>query len=77
MKTAVGFVNFCGRACMVLCLLVVVVGPAFAFDDPPMRVARLNYMEGRVSFQPGGGDGLGLGHPEPANDSGRQSLDRR
>jgi FecR-like protein len=36
------------------CLAVVVVRPAFAYDDPPIRVARLNYMEGRVSFQPGG-----------------------
>src|SRR6266403_2201960 len=54
MKTTVGFANFCGRAFMVLCLLVVVARPAFAYDDPPIRVARLNYVEGRVSFQPGG-----------------------
>src|SRR5712692_2435175 len=54
MKTAVGFTNFCGRVILVLCLFIVAVRPAFAFDDPPMRVARLNYMEGDVSFQPGG-----------------------
>lgn len=28
--------------------------PAFADDDPPGRVARLNYIQGSVSFQPGG-----------------------
>src|ERR1700676_5649129 len=27
---------------------------ALADDDPPGRVARLNYMQGSVSFQPGG-----------------------
>ena len=54
MKTAVGFANFCGRVSLVLCLFIVAVRPAFAFDDPPMRVARLNYVEGDVSFQPGG-----------------------
>jgi TonB family protein len=54
MKIPVGFANLCGRVCLVLCLFVVVVRPTFAFDDPPIRVARLNYVEGRVSFQPGG-----------------------
>jgi len=54
MKTTVGFANFCGRIFLALCLLVVVARPAFAYDDPPIRVARLNYVEGRVSFQPGG-----------------------
>jgi TonB family protein len=54
MKTTVGFTTFCGRICLVLCLLVVVAQPAFSYDDPPIRVARLNYVEGRVSFQPGG-----------------------
>src|SRR6266478_9035944 len=54
MKTTVGFANFCGRAFLTLSLLVVVARPAFAYDDPPIRVARLNYLEGRVSFQPGG-----------------------
>lgn len=53
MKTAVGFANFCGRVFLVLCMFVVVVLPASAFDDPPTRVARLNYVEGGVSFQPG------------------------
>src|ERR1700739_803205 len=28
--------------------------PVFADDDPPGRVARLNYIQGSVSFQPGG-----------------------
>ena len=37
-----------------LCLFVVAVPSAFAFDDPPFRVARLNFVEGEVSFQPGG-----------------------
>jgi hypothetical protein len=54
MKPPVGFANFCGRAFLVLCLFVVGVPSAFAFDDPPFRVARLNFVEGEVSFQPGG-----------------------
>ncbi|MGB2899612.1 MAG: DUF6600 domain-containing protein, partial [Candidatus Acidiferrum sp.] len=54
MKTTVYFANFCGRVFLALFLLVVVARPAFAYDDPPIRVARLNYVEGRVSFQPGG-----------------------
>jgi uncharacterized protein DUF6600 len=54
MKTAVCFANFCGRVCLVLCLFVVVARSASPYDDPPIRVARLNYVEGRVSFQPGG-----------------------
>src|SRR5260370_36932178 len=54
MKTPFGFANICARVCLMLCLFVVVARPAFAFDDPPIRVARLNYLEGRVSFQPGG-----------------------
>jgi hypothetical protein len=29
---------------------------AFAQDDPPSRVARLNYIQGSVSYQPGGDD---------------------
>ncbi len=54
MKTPVGFANFYGRAFLVLCLFVAAVPSAFAFDDPPFRVARLNFVEGAVSFQPGG-----------------------
>ncbi|HEV1994313.1 MAG TPA: hypothetical protein VGR03_08285, partial [Candidatus Acidoferrum sp.] len=72
MKTAVGFANFCGRVCLVLCLFVLLARPAFAFDDPPIRVARLNYMEGRVSFQPGGEPDWGwatLNRPMTAGDS--------
>ena len=40
MKKAFFFANFCGRACLVLCLSVVVVRSASAYDDPPIRVAR-------------------------------------
>src|SRR6202521_5974813 len=72
MKTAVSFANFCGRACLVLCLFVVVVRPAFAFDDPPIRVARLNYVEGDVSLQPGAetdGGGPALNQPMTIGDS--------
>ena len=53
-KTTDGFANFCGRALLGLCLFVAAVPSAFAFDDPPFRVARLNFVEGAVSFQPGG-----------------------
>ena len=72
MKTTVGFSNFCWRVCLVLGLFVVVVRPAFAFDDPPVRVARLNYVAGRVSFQPGGETDWGwasLNRPMTAGDS--------
>ena len=54
MKKTVRLTNFCGRLCVALCLIAVVVQPVFAFNDPPMRVARLNYVQGDVSFQPGG-----------------------
>jgi hypothetical protein len=54
MKTPVGFAGFCVRAFLVLGLFVAAVPSAFAFDDPPFRVARLNFVEGEVSFQPGG-----------------------
>jgi TonB family protein len=72
MKTAVGFANFCGRVFLVLGLFVVLVGPAYASDDPPMRVARLNYVEGEVSFQPGGETDWGwatLNRPMTTGDS--------
>ncbi len=72
MKTAVCFANFCGRVCLVLCLFVVAVRSASAYDDPPIRVARLNYVEGRVSFQPGGESDWGwatLNRPMTAGDS--------
>jgi hypothetical protein len=72
MKTAICFANFCGRAFLVLCLFVVVVRSASAYDDPPIRVARLNYVEGRVSFQPGGESDWGwatLNRPMTAGDS--------
>jgi hypothetical protein len=72
MKTAICFVNFCARVCLVLCLLVVVVRSASADDDPPMRVARLSYVEGQVSFQPGGESDWGwatLNRPMTAGDS--------
>src|SRR6202165_387629 len=72
MKTAVCFENCCGRVCLMLCLFVVVVRSASAYDDPPIRVARLNYVEGRVSFQPGGQSDWGwatLNRPMTAGDS--------
>src|SRR5579863_1089053 len=34
--------------------LVAFSAPALADDDPPGRVARLNYIQGTISFQPGG-----------------------
>jgi hypothetical protein len=72
MKAVVDFAKFRGRVCLVLCLFVVVVLPAFAFDDPPIRVARLNYVEGGVSFQPGGETDWGwasLNRPMTTGDS--------
>src|SRR6202165_3872570 len=72
MKTSVGFAGFCGRVCLLICLFAAVVRPAFSSDDPPMRVARLNYVEGRVSFQPGGESDWGwatLNRPMTAGDS--------
>ncbi len=72
MKTAVGSAGFCGRVCLVLCLFAVVAQPAFASDDPPIRVARLNYVEGDVSFQPGGETDWGwatLNRPMTTGDS--------
>src|SRR5713101_7176509 len=72
MKTAIGFANFCGRVGLALCLFVVVARPAFAFDDPPTRVARLNHVEGDVSFQPGGETDWGwatLNRPMTTGDS--------
>src|SRR5713226_5355272 len=72
MKTAADFAIFCGRVCLALCLFVVAARPAFAFDDPPIRVARLSYVEGRVSFQPGGESDWGwatLNRPLTAGDS--------
>ncbi len=72
MKTAVCSVNFCRRVCLGLFLFIVVVRSASAYDDPPIRVARLNYVEGRVSFQPGGESDWGwasLNRPMTAGDS--------
>ncbi len=72
MKTAVCSVNFCRRVCLAFFLFTVVVRSASAYDDPPIRVARLNYVEGRVSFQPGGESDWGwasLNRPMTAGDS--------
>jgi hypothetical protein len=72
MNTPFCFANFFGRICLVLCLFVTVARPAFAYDDPPMRVARLNFMEGEVSFQPGGETDWGwatLNRPMTTGDS--------
>lgn len=72
MKTPAGFASLCGRVSLVLCLFVAVAQPASTFDDPPMRVARLNYVAGQVSFQPGGETGWGwaaVNRPMTAGDS--------
>ena len=72
MKTAICLANFCGRVCLVFCMFLVVVRSASAYDDPPMRVARLSYVEGRVSFQPGGESDWGwatVNRPMTAGDS--------
>jgi hypothetical protein len=72
MKKAVCFANFCGRVCLVLCLFVVLARSASAYDDPPIRVARLNYVQGSVSFQPAGESDWGwatLNRPMTAGDS--------
>ena len=72
MKTPVSFANFCGRVGLALCMFVVAAQPASAFDDPPMRVARLSYVAGQVSFQPGGETGWGWAAVNrPAHDCGR------
>jgi TonB family protein len=47
-----GFVYW--RAFLALCLVVTIAQPAFAFDDPPGRTARLNFVQGDVSFLMGG-----------------------
>src|SRR5689334_10920659 len=54
MRRRHGFVNLCWGPFLVLCLFVAAVPSAFADDDPPFRVARLNFVQGEVSFQPGG-----------------------
>jgi Family of unknown function (DUF6600) len=38
---------------LLLAFLAIIAVPAFADDDPPSRVARLNYQSGSVSFRPG------------------------
>ncbi len=72
MSKAVSSTRFYGRVCLVLCLFAVVAQPAFASDDPPIRVARLNYVEGDISFQPGGETDWGwatLNRPMTTGDS--------
>jgi len=71
MKTPVGFANFCGRVSLALCLFIVVLQPASAFDVPPIRGGPAK-LRGRPGFFPAPRrDGLGLGHREPAHDCGR------
>jgi TonB family protein len=53
MTTAIVTAKFRRRVFLAFCLFAVAVPPAFASDDPPIRVARLNYVEREVSFQPG------------------------
>src|SRR6202165_4029814 len=72
MNPPFGFPNFWGRAFLVLSLFVAAVPSAFAYDDPPFRVARLNFIEGEVSFQPGGETDWGwatLNRPMTSGDS--------
>src|ERR1700730_5050004 len=38
------------------CVLITAAAPVWAQEDPPSRVARLNFVEGSVSFQPAGRD---------------------
>jgi TonB family protein len=53
MTTALVAAQFRRRLCLALWLFAVAVPPAIASGDPPIRVARLNYVERDVSFQPG------------------------
>ena len=46
-------------------------------QDPPSRVARLNYMEGSVSFQPGGENDWVTSRAQSSFGDGRQSLGGR
>ncbi|HEV2314495.1 MAG TPA: TonB family protein [Candidatus Acidoferrales bacterium] len=41
---------------LVLCAIGALAAPAHAYDDPSARVARLNFIQGEVTFQPGGED---------------------
>ena len=71
MKAPVGFANLCGRVSLLLCLFIVVLQPASAFDDPPITCGPAK-LRGRPGFFPARrGDGLGLGHRELAHDCGR------
>jgi hypothetical protein len=58
MTKAVDKVGWLSAAALTVALLIVVPMRATAQDndDPPIRVARLGYMEGSVSFQPAGED---------------------
>lgn len=40
----------------VLCAVGALAAPARAYEDPSARVARLNFIQGEVTFQPGGED---------------------
>ena len=40
----------------VLCVMGALAAPAHAYDDPSARVARLNFIQGEVTFQAGGED---------------------
>ncbi len=59
MKKKSNFRFLCWRACIALCLAVALALPVIAqnpYRDPSARVARLNYIQGSVSLQPGGED---------------------
>jgi hypothetical protein len=54
MKKMLNLVHRYWLVASVLCLLAGIAQPALAQGDPSGRVARLNYIQGDVSFQPGG-----------------------
>src|SRR6266849_5171332 len=54
MKKVFGLGHLYWSACLALCLFAAIAQPALADDDPSSRVARLNFVRGNVSFQPGG-----------------------
>lgn len=59
MKQKFNFPWLCWRACLALGLAIALAFPAIAYNpygDPSARVARLNFIQGDVSLQPGGED---------------------
>src|ERR1022692_5169419 len=54
MKNRPNLTRWVWRALVTLCLFAGLAQTAAAQGDPSGRVARLNYVQGDVSFQPGG-----------------------